>query len=89
MISCNICSLDVEVTHTDKRVFGLIPVEVSKYSYSKAEWFSEHLDNDITSGLSMFIHGKCLDTLVENNRLYRESESLKKGSYNKDDNVSS
>ena len=84
MISCNICSLDVEFTGTDKRVFGLIPMEVNKYSYNKAEWFSEHLADDITSGLSFFIHGKCFDTLVENNRLYRERYTIEDT-----DNVSS
>ena len=67
MIFCHICKISVKYSdlNTNKIVLAMIPVEVSDYSYNKAEWFSKHLDNDITSGLSMFIHSECFNKMLE------------------------
>ena len=63
MIVCDICRKDVSVIEQDRRVFGLLPVEVSQFSYNKAE--HSFIDADESSGMAYFLHGSCLDRVVE------------------------
>ena len=63
MIVCDICRKDVAVIERDRRVFGLLPVEVSTFSYTKAEW--QWINTDDGSGMSYFLHGSCLDKAVQ------------------------
>ena len=63
IIVCNICREDVAVIEQDRRVFGLLPVEVNTFSYNKAEW--QYINADDGSGMAYFLHGSCLDRVIE------------------------
>ena len=70
MIVCNICRKDVSVLERDQRVFGLLPVEVGEFSYNNAEWQrtgqgSYPSFTDESSGMAYFLHGSCLDRVVQ------------------------
>ena len=79
MIVCDICRKDVAVLERDQRVFGLLPIEVSQFSYKKAEW--QWIDADDCSGMSYFLHGSCLDRMVgiarQNDKPYQQPQEKK------------
>ena len=66
MIVCDICETDVAIVKRDRRVFGLMPVEVGTFSYSKAEW--QTIDAEEGSGMAYFLHGGCLDDVIQQSR---------------------
>ena len=63
MIVCDICRKDVAVIEQERRVFGLLPIEVGTFSYQQAEW--QPIGADKSSGIAYFLHGSCLDRVVE------------------------
>ena len=79
MIVCDICRKDVAVLGLDQRVFGLLTIEVSQFSYNRAEW--QPISADESSGMAYFLHGSCLDRMVtivkQNDKPYQQPQEKK------------
>ena len=64
MIICDICKKDtVHNGNSDPLIYGLLPVEMSQFGYKRSElsW----ADSNEGSGMTLFMHGNCLELLLK------------------------
>ena len=72
MIICDVCKENVarHTLGTNKIVYGLMPIVVGTVGYNKEEW----IDTDDGSGMTQFIHDRCLETVVCREQVIEEHD---------------